>query len=85
MAVQPLLFLLVLSGNIARGSARTAEDDPNDDAGLELKGEEKGFPLGAGEMSSPKGLLLFRLSGVPGRTGVVDVEMPDMALPLYVA
>jgi hypothetical protein len=35
---------------------------------------------GAGETSSPKGLLLFLLSGVPGRIGVVAVEAP---LSLY--
>lgn len=60
---------------------RTADDEPKDDAGLELKGEENGFARGAGEMpSSPNGLLL--LSGVPGRIGVVAVETPDMPLPL---
>jgi hypothetical protein len=65
------------------GRARTfaPEEEPNDDAGLEVKGEEKGFVLGAGEMSSPNGLLL--LSGVPGRIGVVAVEMAEMPLPLY--
>jgi hypothetical protein len=63
------------------GRPRTADEEPNDDAGLELKGEEKGLPLpGAGEISSPNGLLL--LSGVPGRIGVVAVEMADTALPL---
>ncbi len=63
------------------GIARTADEEPNEDAGLELKGEEKGFALGAGEMSSLNGLLL--LSGVPGRIGVVAVETPETALPLY--
>lgn len=63
------------------GRPRTADEEPNDEAGLEPKGEEKGLPLpGAGEMSSPNGLLL--LSGVPGRIGVVAVEMADMPLPL---
>lgn len=66
------------------GRERTADDEPNEDAGLELKGDEKGLPLGAGDMSSPNGLALpFLLSGVPGRIGVVAVEMPETALPLY--
>ena len=59
---------------------RTADEEPNEDAGLEVKGEAKGFARGAGVISSPNGLLL--LSGVPGRIGVVAVETPDMALPL---
>ena len=76
-------FCTLLEWKYRVGSDRTAEEDPNDDAGLELKGEEKGFALGAGEISSPKGLLL--LSGVPGRMGVVAVavDTPDMPLPLY--
>lgn len=61
--------------------ARTADEEPNDDAGLELNGEENGLTLGAGEMSSPKGLLL--LSGVPGLMGVVAAETADWPLPLY--
>jgi hypothetical protein len=59
---------------------RTADEEPNEEAGLEVKGEAKGFGRGAGEISSPNGLLL--LSGVPGRIGVVAVEMADMPLPL---
>jgi hypothetical protein len=64
------------------GSPRTADDEPKEEAGLELKGEEKGlvFARGAGEISSVKGLLL--LSGVPGRTGVVAEETAETALPL---
>jgi hypothetical protein len=74
-------FRTLLEWKYLCGRPRTADEEPNDDAGLELKGEEKGLPLpGAGEMSSPNGLLL--LSGVPGRIGVVAVEMADMALPL---
>lgn len=60
---------------------RTADEEPNEDAGLEVKGEAKGFARGAGEMSSPKGFVL--LSGVPGRIGVVAVETAEMPLPLY--
>jgi hypothetical protein len=76
-------FRTLLEWKYLCGRPRTADEEPKDDAGLELNGEEKGLPLGAGEMSSPKGLLL--LSGVPGRIGVVAVEMPEMALPLYCA
>jgi hypothetical protein len=61
-------------------AARTADDEPSDDAGRDVKGDEKGFALGAGEISSPKGLLVALLSGVPGR-GVVAVETPE--LPRY--
>lgn len=67
------------------GRARTfvPEDEPNDDAGLEPKGVPNGLALllpGAGEISSLNGLLL--LSGVPGRIGVVAVEIAEMPLPL---
>ena len=72
-------FFTLLEWKYLDGSPRTAEEEPNDEAGLELKGEENGFPLGAGEIPSPNGLLL--LSGVPGR-GVVAVEIADMPLPL---
>jgi len=67
-------FRTRLEWKYLEGRPRTADDEPKDDAGLELKGEEKGLllPRGAGEMSSVKGLLL--LSGVPGRIGVVAVE-----------
>lgn len=58
-------FLTRLEWKYLDGRARTADEEPKDDAGLELIGDEKGFVLGAGEMSSPNGLL--RLSGVPGR------------------
>jgi hypothetical protein len=61
--------------------ALRADEEPNDDAGLELNGDENGFTLGAGEISSPNGLVL--LSGVPGRIGVVAVETADIPLPLY--
>lgn len=66
-----------------RGVGRCmAEEPPNEEAGLEFMGEAKGFALpGAGEMSSAKGLLL--LLGVPGRMGVVAVEVPEVALPLW--
>jgi hypothetical protein len=69
-------FFTRLEWKYLEGSPRTADDEPNDDAGLELKGEANGFAfvLGAGDMSSPNGLLL--LSGVPGRIGVVAVETP---------
>lgn len=60
---------------------RRAEEPPNDDAGRELYWESKGLPLGAGEMSSPKGFDL--LSGVPGRIGVVAAETCEASLPLY--
>lgn len=74
-------FRTLLEWKYRCGRPRTADEEPSEDAGLELKGEEKGLPRpGAGEMSSPKGLVL--LSGVPGRIGVVAVEMPEMALPL---
>ena len=73
-------FRTLLEWKYLDGSPRTADEEPNDDAGLELKGEAKGFGRGAGEISSPKGLLL--LSGVPGRIGVVAVETADMPLPL---
>ena len=53
---------------------RTADEEPKDDAGRELNGEEKGFARGFGVISSPKGFTL--LSGVPGRIGVVAVELP---------
>lgn len=56
---------------------RTADDEPKDEAGLELNGEEKGLTRGLGVMSSPKGFVL--LSGVPGLIGVVAV---DPTLPL---
>jgi hypothetical protein len=74
-------FRTLLEWKYLEGSARTADEEPNEEAGLELKGDEKGFVfvLGAGEMSSPKGLLL--LSGVPGRIGVVAVEMAETPLP----
>jgi hypothetical protein len=76
-------FRTLLEWKYRCGRPRTADEEPNDEAGLEPKGEEKGLPLpGAGEMSSPNGLLL--LSGVPGRigVGVVAVETADMPLPL---
>jgi hypothetical protein len=74
-------FFTLLEWKYLWGSPRTADEEPNDEAGLELKGEAKGFGRGAGEISSPKGLL--RLSGVPGRIGVVAVETAaDMPLPL---
>jgi hypothetical protein len=76
-------FLTRLEWKYLEGSARTAEEEPNDDAGLELKGEEKGFARGAGEISSPNGSLRVLLSGVPGRCGVVAVEMADRPLPLW--
>lgn len=60
---------------------RIADEEPKEEAGRELKGEEKGLTRGAGEMSSPNGLLL--LSGVPGRMGVVAAETPEVSLPLY--
>ena len=64
------------------GSARTAEDDPNEDAGRELKGDANGF-VGAGEIPLPSPLLNgFLDSGVPGRGVVAVVEAP---FPLYVA
>ena len=70
-------FRTLLEWKYLAGSARTADEEPREDAGLEVKGDEKGFVLGADEISSPKGLLL--LSGVPG-LGVVAAETP---LPLY--
>jgi len=73
-------FRTRLEWKYLEGRARTAEEEPNDDAGLELKGEEKGFERGACEISSPKGLAL--LSGVPGRIGVVAVEIEDAPLAL---
>lgn len=71
-------FRTRLEWKYLEGSARTAEEDPSDDAGRDVKGEEKGFDLGAGVISSPKGL--FLLSGVPGLIGVVAVET---LLPRY--
>ena len=63
------------------GIPRTADDEPKEDGGLEVRGVPNGLVfLGAGEMSSPNGSRL--LSGVPGRIGVVAVEMADMPLPL---
>lgn len=63
---------------------RTADEEPNDDAGLELKGEENGLVRCAGEMLSPKGSVLLLLSGVPGRIGVVAVEtVENPPFPLY--
>lgn len=71
-------FRTRLEWKYLEGRLRTADEEPKEEAGLEVNGEEKGFALGAGEMSSPNGLLL--LSGVPGRIGVVAVV--EMALPL---
>jgi hypothetical protein len=71
-------FRTLLEWKYLDGKPRTADEEPNEDAGLEGNGEEKGFALGAGEMSSLNGLLL--LSGVPGRIGVFAVV--ETALPL---
>lgn len=78
-------FRTRLEWKYLEGRERTAEDEPNEDAGLEVKGEENGLalPLGAGEMSSLNGLLVPLLSGVPGRIGVVAVDTPETALPRY--
>jgi len=75
-------FRTLLEWKNLEGIPRTAEDEPNDDGGLEVRGVPNGlvFPLGAWEMSSPNGSRL--LSGVPGRIGVVAVEIADMPLPL---
>jgi hypothetical protein len=74
-------FLTRLEWKYLEGRARAAEEEPKDDVGLELTGEEKGFPLGAGgEISSPNGLL--RLSGVLGRICDGVVEVAEVALPL---
>lgn len=78
-STSPFRTLLEWKYREAAPAAGNADEEPKDDAGLEGKGEEKGFALGAGEMSSPKGFDL--LSGVPGRMGVVAVV--EMALPLY--
>lgn len=76
-------FLTRLEWKYLEGAARTAEEEPKEDAGLEVLGEEKGFafgPLGVAEISSPNGLL--RLSGVPGRICEGVVEVAETALPL---
>ncbi len=74
-------FRTLLEWKYLEGRPRTADEEPKDDAGLEGNGEEKAFALGAGEMSSPNGLIL--LSGVPGRIGAVAVV--DIAIPLNCA
>lgn len=55
-----------------------ADEEPNDDAGLDVKGVENGLllVLGAGEISSPNGFPLTSgvPSGVPGLIVVVAVE-----------
>jgi len=75
-------FRTLLEWKKREGIPRTAEDEPNDDGGLEVSGVPNGlvFPRGAGEMSSPNGSRL--LSGVPGRIGVVAAETADTPLPL---
>ena len=62
------------------GPSRKADEEAEDDTGLEVNGVEKGLAGGAGSISSPKGSLLL-LSGVPGRIGVVAVDTPEV--PLY--
>jgi hypothetical protein len=82
-------FRTLLEWKYLDGIGRTAEEEPSDDAGLELSGDAKGFGPGAGVISSPKGWPglaelpeLPLLSGVPGRIGVVAVvDMPEVALP----
>lgn len=71
-------FRTLLEWKYLDGRPRTADEEPKEDAGREGNGEENGFALGVGVMSSPNGSLL--LSGVPGRIGVVAVV--EIALPL---
>src|SRR5277367_4418896 len=60
---------------------RMADEEPKDEAGLELKGEANGFGRGAGEMPSSNGFLA--VSGVPGLMGLaVRVVVVVVALPL---
>lgn len=61
------------------GPACKADEEPKDDAGLELNWEEKGFVGGAGDISSPNGSSLS-LCGVPGCIGVVAVKPPEAPL-----
>lgn len=75
-------FCTLLEWKYLEGGGRAAEDDEaTDDAGLEVKGVEKGLcVLGVEEPSLLKGLGWAPLSGVPGCIGVV-VEMAEVALP----
>lgn len=75
-------FRTLLEWKNLEGIPRTADDEPNDDGGLEVRGVPNGLllPLGAAEISSAKGSRL--LSGVPDRIGVVAVETAEVPLPL---
>lgn len=62
-----------------------AEEEPSEEAGLELNGEANGFGRIAGEMLSSKGFLgVLGVSGVPGLIGLaVRVVVVVIVLPLY--
>ena len=58
------------------------EEEPKEEAGLELNGDENGFGRGFGEMPSSKGFKFLAVSGVPGLIGLaVRVVVVVVALP----